>query len=312
MDVVSDILGTVKLRGSLYFQTALGPPFAVRVPPDRNTVRFHLMLGGDCLVSVPGLARPIALETGDFVFIPHGAAQVLSDAPDRAPRDLPDVLSEAGFTGAGVLRAGDPDAARPARLICGFCGFDDGADHPLLRSLPSHILIRAAEAMNYPWLGDAVRFIAYEAEGDNLGRSAIVDRLSEILFIQAVRAHAAKPDGGRDFFGGLADPNLSRALAAIHAEPAAPWTLERLAREAGLSRSRFAELFHARVGQPPAQYLADWRLQKARVLLTETRLSTAEIAHRVGYASLPSFSRLFKRRFGVGPGQYRREQKTAA
>jgi len=309
MDILSDVLATLKLSGSLYFHTEFSAPYAVRVPQDRETVRFHLVVSGSCLVSVPGVAQPTALASGDVIVIPHGAEQILADAPKRAPIDLADAMRRAGFDGKGALRLGGGRAGialAPSRLICGFCRFDRGARHALLASLPRQIVMRGQDALAYPWLAEAIRAITYEALSDQEGRQAMSDRLSEILFIQAVRVHARNADHGAGFFAGLADPVLGRALSAMHEAPERDWTVESLARQAGASRSRFAQIFRDRVGLAPLAYLTDWRLQKARRLLVDTGLSVDEVAARVGYRSLPSFSRLFKRRYGVGPGGWRR------
>ena len=133
-------------------------------------------------------------------------------------------------------------------------------------------------------------------------------RLADIVAIQAIRALLRREESDAGFLGALGEPAVARALGAVHARPGHAWTVASLAREAGLSRSRFAELFAARLGMPVARYLAEWRLQIARKILGETRLSVAQIAHSVGYESLPSFTRRFTRRYGVGPGRFRRDR----
>lgn len=308
MDVLSDILAVLKLRGSLYFHTEFTAPWAVRVPRDADTVRFHLVVSGRCWVTVPGAGEAVALDTGDGVVIPHGATQVLADSPRRLPLDLPQVMSRTKFAGQGPLRFGGTRAATPpTRMICGFCRFDLGARHPMLAALPRMIVLRARDAPLCPWLNEAISALTYEAQGEQIGRQAMSDRLSEILFIQAVCTLTRDLDATGGFFAGLDDPVLARALAAMHAAPQKSWTVESLARESGASRSRFAEAFRDRMGVAPLAYLTDWRLQKARRLLIDTGFSIEQVAHRVGYQSLPSFSRLFKRRFGVGPAGWRRE-----
>jgi AraC-like DNA-binding protein len=130
--------------------------------------------------------------------------------------------------------------------------------------------------------------------------------LSELLFVQVVRQHmAALPAENTGWFAGLLDPNVGRALQKLHARPAHPWSLEDLAKEAGVSRSILAERFAHFVGIPPIQYLAQWRIQLAASLLRETKSSLAEIAERVGYGSEAALSRAFKRRVGIAPASYR-------
>jgi AraC-like DNA-binding protein len=307
MDILSDVLATLRLHSSLYFRAEFGGAWSARVPRDPNTVRFHLLLQGECWVEIPGSLKPTLMTAGDVVLIPHGAEQILSDAAGRPPIDLPQILEMVKFDGSGPLSIGVRPGERFVRMICGFCRFDPGADHPLLRALPAVIMVRASENLGEAWLADALRYMSYESQSDLPGAGAILDRLADIVLIQGVRSLLSASEGGTGFIAALRDHTLSRALAAIHAKPERDWTVDLLAREAGLSRSRFAELFTARLGMPVARYLAEWRLQKARKLLSDTRLSVAEIAHRVGYESLPSFTRRFTRQFGIGPGRFRRD-----
>jgi AraC-like DNA-binding protein len=307
MDILSDVLTTLRLHSSLYFRAEFGGTWSARVPRDPNTVRFHLLLQGECWVEIPGSLKPTLMTAGDVILIPHGAEQILSDVAGRPPMDLPQILEMVKFDGSGPLSVGVRPGERFTRMICGFCRFDPGADHPLLRALPAAILVRASENLGEAWLADALRYMSYESHSDLPGAGAILDRLADIVLIQGVRSLLPASEGGTGFIAALRDHTLSRALAAIHAKPERDWTVDLLAREAGLSRSRFAELFTARLGMPVARYLAEWRLQKARKLLSDTRLSVAEIAHRVGYESLPSFTRRFTRQFGIGPGRFRRD-----
>lgn len=307
MDILSDVFSALHLRSSLYFRAEFGGPWSALIPRESGALRFHLVLQGDCWVEVPGSDGATLLGPGDVVLIPHGAAQILSDTPGRPPMALADVLAAAKFDGSGPLSMGVRPGERFVRLICGFCRFDPGADHPLLQALPPAILVRAGESVGENWLADALRYMSYEAQGELAGGTAILDRLADIVTIQCVRTLLGRDGPGTGFIAALKDPPVARALAAIHGAPARDWTVGTLAREAGLSRSRFAELFTARLGMPAARYLMEWRLHKARRLLADTRLSVAEIAHRVGYESLPSFTRRFTRQFGVGPGRYRRD-----
>jgi AraC-like DNA-binding protein len=304
MDVLSDVLAALQLQSRLYFRAELGGAWSVRLPRESNAVRFHLVLQGECWVGVDG-EKPIALSAGDTILVPHGAAQVLSDKPDRRPILLADLLAATGFDGSGTLRVGVAEGERSSVLICGLCSFD--GSHPLLQALPRRIVLRAGDSIGEGWLADALRYMSYEANAGRPGGNAVIGRLADILLIQAVRAELNRSDATSGFLAALKQPAIGRALQGIHARPAEDWTIDSLAREAGISRSRFAESFNAVVGIPPARYLAEWRLEKARRMLLDTRLSVAEIAVRVGYESLPSFTRRFGKRYGIGPGGYRRQ-----
>src|SRR4029453_13066333 len=131
--------------------------------------------------------------------------------------------------------------------------------------------------------------------------------LSDILFIQAVRNYAATvSDEEPNWFAAATDPEIGEAIANIHRKPQNPWTVAQLATVSGMSRSAFANRFNQLVGEPPLRYLSRWRMHKAIEMILESKLTTAEIAFRVGYESEASFSKAFKKWHGHGPGAYRR------
>ena len=306
MDVFSDILGAVRLKGTLYFTTEFGRPWGLRVPARPRVARFHLVVRGNTWVRVIGLDEPMHLESGDLVLVPHGAEHVLADTPDTPCRTVDEVVRLAGFTGRGALVHGGNDTGAPTRLVCGHFAFDDGVDHPLLDQLPPAVVVRWDETVRDSPLEDAFRFIAREAQESRPGHEAVVQRLSEVLFVQALRQWAAQAAPDRGMLAALADARLANALAAIHAEPGARWTLESLGRRAAMGRTAFAERFRDVVGTTPLQYLTFWRVQQAKRLLMETQLSLGQIADRVGYESGASLSRVFRRNTGASPGAYRR------
>lgn len=306
MDVLSDVLGALRLKGTLYFSTELGKPWGIRVPGYGRVARFHLVVRGGCWVRVVPDGEPERLESGDLVLIPHGSEHHLSDAPETPCLLVDDVVEAAGFTGRGPLVYGGPDEGGPTRLICGHFEFDDHVDHPFLHQLPAALIVRWQDSVRESPLEDVFRFIAREVQEAHPGHEAVTRRLSEVLFVQAVRfwARQAEPDGG--FLEALADPGLGAALSAIHERPAEPWTVEKLARKAAMGRTVFAERFRDTVGETPHRYLTARRIRSAQILMAENRLSLDRIAAVVGYDSAPSLSRAFKRVVGTSPGAYRR------
>lgn len=307
--MLSDILDALKMRGSLYFRTEFSPPWGVRVPAFSNVARFHLVSRGQCWVKVGERPSAIALAAGDLIVIPHGAAHTLSDDPDTRVFDVDDVVARAGFKGEGSLVYGGDDHGNPACLVCGHFEFDDDVRHPLLQALPPYILIRGTDALNHVWLDEAMRFIGNEAGSDKPGGEAIVNRLSEILFIQAIRAYVTQAGDQAGCLAGMTDPLIGRALRLLHRSPGESWTVAALAAEAGVSRTGFAERFNRLMGTTPLRYLTHWRMQKARQLLADTHTPMIDIAEHVGYQSEAAFGRVFKRQFGIGPGAYRRARK---
>ena len=312
MDVLSDILGALRLRGTLYFSTEFGRPWGVRVPAFRRVARFHLVVRGHCWVRVLPGGPVVHLEAGDLVLVPHGAEHVLADTPDTPCRTVDEVVEAAGFTGSGTLVYGGEDQGGPARLVCGHFEYDEGFTHPLLVQLPPALVVRWSQAVQGSPLEDVFRFITREVQEGRPGHQAVIHRLSEVLFVQAVRFWADDVGSHGGFLAALDDPGLARALSAIHQEPSGDWTLASLARKAAMGRTSFAERFRDVVGETPHQYLTAWRIQKARRLLEETRLSQERIALRVGYDSSASLSRAFKKVTGSPPGAYRRALRTEA
>lgn len=309
--MLSDILGALRLRGTLYFHTEFRPPWGVRVPALRRVARFHLVVRGSSWVVVQGRAEPVLLEAGDLVLVPHGAEHKLADDPEVPCRTVDEILELTGFDGRGALVYGGEDTGAPTKLVCGHFEFAEGLDHPLLTQLPAAVVVRWDEAVRDSPLEDLFRFITREATEGRPGHEAVVQRLSEVLFVQVVRAWASRALSDRGLVAALADARLGAALTAIHEQPSARWSLESLSRRAAMGRSAFAERFRTVVGATPLQYLTLWRVQNAKRLLVGSQLSLERIAEAVGYDSGPSFSRAFKKVAGVSPGAYRRKAASA-
>lgn len=317
MDVLSEILGALDLRGSLYFSTEFRPPWGVKVPPHPGVSRFHLNMRGDCWVSTPSEPEPVLLEAGDLVLVPHGSGHTLAGSPDAACLSLDDVIERSGFDGRGALVHGGEDRGNPTRLVCGHFAFDEAGGHPFLEQLPSMVVIRHDETGTAPRLelDEVFRIITREVRDGRPGGDAIVHRLSEVLFIQAVRVWAERQEpqeAGQGLMAALLDRHLGASLDAVHRRPDHRWTVEELARAGGLSRTVFAERFRDVVGMSPMQYVTFWRVQKARGLLARRGLSLDAVAQQVGYGSTAAFSRAFKKQVGDSPGTYRRSRASRA
>ncbi len=156
-------------------------------------------------------------------------------------------------------------------------------------------------------IGTTLDFISSETASRKPGAETVITRLSDILFIQAVRAYAnTVSDEQPNWFAAATDPQIGEAIANIHRTPQSPWTVGQLAIISGMSRSAFASRFTRLVGEPPLRYLSRWRMHKAIEMIQENRLTTAEIASLVGYESEAAFSKAFKKWNGLGPGAYRR------
>ena len=177
--------------------------------------------------------------------------------------------------------------------------------HPLLADLPAHILVRSSESLNHTWLADVLRFITHETQSEFSGADAVVKRLSEIFFIQVARAYLDTAGEDLRFIAALKDPQLAKALTALHAEPGRDWTVESLAQTAGLSRARFAARFQQMVGRAPIAYLTQWRMLKAAQMLRQTEKPIKTIARGMGYRTEQTFSRAYSQHFMQPPQNYR-------
>ena len=310
MDLLSDILNLMKLSGTLYFRPSFVSPWAVEVPRFENASRFHYAHRGRCFIHVDGLADPVLLQQGDLIIVPHGARHIMADPVDTPPQTVDAVVAASGFTGSGTLvygpMDGDTGTGFETQLICGQFAFDTGAWHRLLDALPPAIVISDYSGAAPDWLDNSLRIIGAEAGHDAMGADLIALKMSEIIFTQAIRKYLETDGANRPGLAGFADTHISRALEAMHADPAQDWTVESLAQIAGMSRTVFATRFSMTVDSPPLAYLTDWRMQLARRMLLDTDLSIIEIAERTGYTSEASFGRVFKRHFDAPPAGYRR------
>lgn len=326
-DALSEVLRSVRLRGALFFYVEGAAPWAAESPPAceiakailpgaEHVMHYHVVIKGACWGAVVG-QPPVRLEQGDVIFFPHGDAHVMSSAPGlRAPVDtgiyfqprpeqlpfildmLPDASDTARLDGGGGERA---------TVACGFIGCDARPFNPLIATLPRLLHVRAAGGRD--GIAEFVRLAVVESNHKRPGGEALLERLSEMLFVEIVRRHLAElPDGQSGWLAGLRDRLVGRALALMHDRPAEPWTVESLADKVGLSRSSLHERFVQLLGQPPMTYLTQWRMQMASGLLAGTSASVASIALDVGYASEAAFSRAFRRATGLPPAAWRRQR----
>ncbi len=307
LDTLSDILVRLSVRGTLYFRTAFTHPWGVAVPAFENVARFHFAHRGDCMVRIASTGQTLVLAQGDLVIIPHGAAHDIfgGQAGDEAVLPLDRVLEQSGYTGEGVLIHGGDTDGRETQLICGHFSFAPGARHQIFDQLPAFIHIPNYGDTAGRWMEASLRLMGAEAGRARFGGDLIALKMPEVIFTQALRAFIEREGADHVGLAGFADPYLARALSAFHAAPAKDWSVEGLAREAGLSRTGFAVQFASKMGLPPMQYLTKWRMQIACQELAGERVGIADVAARVGYASESAFSRVFKKEVGMTPAAYR-------
>ena len=330
-DTLSDVLRGVRLRGAVFFYISGSNDWAAEAPPAReiapllmrgveHVIEYHAVAQGSCWAGIPE-GPSVQLFAGDVVMFPHGDAHVVSSAPGmRGNPDLswfpaaridqfPLRVAFNGRTPSNVLPP--PDASADATLVCGFLGCEVQPFNPLIAALPRLLHLRAGDGD--AWIGGFTQQAVAESRAQRPGGEAMLARMSEMMFVDAVRRYADRlPAHSEGWLAGLRDRFVGRALALLHEQPAQDWSLEQLGRRVGLSRSALHERFVQLIGVPPMQYLAQWRMQAAARLLLETRASVAAVALDVGYDSEAAFARAFKRRIGKSPGEWRRERAAAA
>ena len=311
LDLLSDILSKLRLAGTLYFRTSFTSPWSVRVPDYENVARFHVVHRGRCLLRVMPDEDPVQLEQGDLIIIPRGAAHTLYCDPENehSAVTVDQVVKESGFTGRGTLVYGNPGSNHETQLVCGHFAFDDSVRHPLMNALPDYIHVKDYGTASGSWMESTLKVIGAEAGRDNLGSDLIALKMSEIVFAQALRAYVDSAGADQPVLAAFSDQRIARALQAIHDNAGFPWTLEELAKIAGLSRTAFTTTFTRYLSTTPFSYITDWRMLIAKQLLTESKDPIIRIAEQTGYQSEAAFSRVFKRHFDTGPATYRRENQ---
>ncbi|MET0293002.1 MAG: AraC family transcriptional regulator [Steroidobacteraceae bacterium] len=281
--------------------------WAVRYGPF-GQIGYGLVIDGRCRLDLAA-GSPLTLSAGDFLLLPPGDGFRMSSADGTAI----DVEGKRDRTSpSGEVRYGDPHAVVDFQLLGGYFSCDPAQRSLLRELLPTTIHIEAKEPSALR-LSASLRILAEEARADRPGRDLIVERLLEVLLVEALRFHASRAVASDrpGLLTALSDVALSRALRALHADVARGWTVAELAREAALSRSTFSERFAAKIGLPPMEYLLQWRMAIARDLLRkDPPLET--VAAAIGYESASAFSTAFRKRMGVSPGRFGRELNASA
>lgn len=315
MDVLSDVLKTVRLTGAIFFDCSAQAPWVAEQPPREllldkilpgagHLVAFHVVTQGRCYANIIG-EEAIALDAGEVIVFTHGDPHVMASSPGmRADPTAPDSLGKAdGGQLPFVINYGS--GATEARFVCGFLACDSRPFNPLMENLPRAIKYREPEDGEASWIGQFIRLATKESSLKSAGGESVLARLSELMFIEVVRRYLQSlPPEQPGWLSGLRDPFVGKAVSLMHEAPAHNWTVEELARRAGVSRSVLAERFTLLVGLPPMQYLANWRMQVAWGLL-RSGSNIANVAAETGYGSEAAFSRAFKKVVGTSPSAWR-------
>jgi AraC-like DNA-binding protein len=319
VDAFSEILSGVKLTGAVFFTAEFSAPWGFTMPASNvmaarlapgasHIILFHLLIEGGCVVEMLG-GQLIALEPGDVVIFPKGEAHHMSSGKD-ASLPFPNYGINAKVEARDLCPLHAGGGGEISRFVCGYMTCDPDLCRPILNGLPAvfNVNIRTDRAGH--WLESSILHLVEEAASGKVGSEAMLAKLSEALFVDALRRYVSGlSEQQKGWLAGTGDPIVGRSLALLHGRVSHPWTLATLAEEVGISRSALVERFTRYLDEPPMAYLTRWRLQLAARSLEKTSRGVAEIASDVGYESEAAFSRAFRREFGQPPGRYRAHRK---
>lgn len=301
MDALASVMSAMRVEGAVRARLEARGDWGVRFA-NGGPARFGVLTEGTCWIRAGDAPRSVRLGEGDCFILPRGGAFELRATPETPVRSCGEIATD---TVRGVVAIGEGEVA--AVVTAGTLSFDATAGRPLVEVLPFLMRVPAGSD-DGDTLSLTLDLLSRETARPGVGTDLIANRLGEILFIQAVRRFAASEEGRSvGWLGALSDRRVGAALRVMHAEPARAWTVEDLAREAGMSRSAFAERFRELVGEPPLEHLTAWRMYRATCHLRDSTRPAAEVAALVGYGDDAAFNRAFKRALGVTPAGYRRE-----
>jgi AraC-like DNA-binding protein len=319
MDALSDVLRVAHLTGGVFLHADFSAPWcmAARVGPEHcapalgpasHLILYHYIVEGELRIRIDGEdGEGLILGVGDVVLLPRNDLHLVGSDLTLSPVAGSDIIQPPKNGGLFSIRHGG--GGRRTRMICGFLGCDS-EDNPVISNLPSLLKLDAEQGGAAEWIRSTFQYAAEEVAAGRPGSETVLAKLSELLFVEAVRRYAETlPQEQTGWLAGLRDPHVARALALLHDDITRPWNVDDLSREVGLSRSALGERFLKLIGIPPMHYVTSWRMQVATQKLRLTNASLAQVADMVGYGSEASFSRAFKKVFGTAPATWRRSNR---
>ena len=317
MDALSDVLRVAHLTGGVFLHADFFAPWcmAARVAPEHcspalgpasHLILYHYVVEGDFRIRVEGEdGDDLIIGAGEVVLLPRNDLHLMGSDLSLPPVAGSDIIQPP--KGGGLFSIHHGGAGGRTRMICGFLGCTGAERNPVISTLPPLLKLSVEQSGAAEWIRSTFQYAAEEVSAGRPGSETVLAKLSELLFVEAVRRYAeALPDGQTGWLAGLREPYVARALALLHHDITRRWTVDDLGREVGLSRSALADRFIRLIGVPPMHYLANWRMQVATQKLRNTSASLTQIAEIVGYDSEAAFSRAFKKAFGAAPATWRR------
>jgi len=320
VDVLSEVLKVVKLQGAMFYNGEFSSPWSLCSPASRlvapylapdaeHVIIYHLLTEGHASARLLD-GEHIVLKAGDLVIFPHGDPHIIENGPPTKTVDIAQELARIVAQGLKLSRIGG--GGEITRFICGFMACDPQLSQVFLSGLPPVFKVRIRDDASGRWLENSIRFSVNATDSSVAGGEAVLAKLSEVLFVETLRAYIAHlPPEQTGWLAGARDVEVGKTLALMHRNPAHPWTIASLAKEAGVSRSVLAERFRFYLDESPMAYLTRWRLQLGAQMLASTNHLVAQIAPEVGYESEAAFNRAFKRQFKVPPARFRSQSRLA-
>jgi AraC-like DNA-binding protein len=307
MDAIAGLLDGPRAHEAFLLRCTLDPPWSIRVQ-DEAPLTVVAMVRGDAWIVPDGGERTL-LHPGGVAIVLGPEPYTMADEPATPPQVIvhpgqecraPDGQELKMIGELGVRTWGNTEDGATVMLV-GTYELEGEVSRRLLRALPTVLVLRDDE-----WDCPVIPLLAEEIVKDEPGQEAVLDRLLDLLLIAVLRAWFARPDADTPgWYRAYDDPIVGHALRLIHHNPAEPWTVASLAREAGVSRAALARRFHELVGEPPVSFLTGWRIALAADLLLEPGSTIGSVAHQVGYGSPFALSTAFKRVRGISPQQHR-------
>jgi AraC-like DNA-binding protein len=317
MDALSDVLRVAHLTGGVFLHADFFAPWCMsaRVPPEQcqpalgpasHMILYHYVVEGDLHIRVEGEeAQQLVIGAGEVILLPRNDPHLMGSDLSLPPVTGREIINPPRDGGLSTIHYGG--SGKRTHIICGFLGCASAVGNPVISTLPALLKLNVEQDGAAEWIRSTFQYAAAEVSAGRPGSETVLAKLSELLFVEAVRRYAESlPDGQTGWLAGLREPYVARALALLHRDISRRWTVDELGREVGLSRSALAERFIRLIGVPPMHYLANWRMQVATQKLRDTNASLAQIAEIVGYDSEAAFSRAFRKALGTPPATWRR------
>lgn len=300
MDVLSDVLSRAHASGAVFALSRLRGDWGVDLAATSG-MTIHVVTRGEVWLAVDGEAE-VRMLPGDVALTRHVHRHDLSSGPGVPTLPLAELEPwRVGRSDVFEVPGDEP----PTELLCGNYRFDGQMCHGILAALPAVVHLRAGDGNVAPELRSIVALMADEVRADARGRSSVLDRLLDVLFVLVLRAWFERSAAAPPWYAALGDREVGRALELLHAEPARRWTVADLAGAVGVSRATLARRFRSLVGAAPLAYLTEWRLLLAAQQLRETERPIRAVARSVGYDNEFAFSTAFRKHMGTAPSKYR-------